>query len=357
MYGTNSYTGGTVVAGANLSVAFETTIGEVPSSFVANNITLNGGELANDLNSGTNISFSANRGVAMGPNGGYLRSGFSNITTVNGVISNSTSGGGPLTIANDTGAVYLANTANTYTGSTTIGTPQVGGFLDNTSSNTSLNPNQGDPVANLSVAHLANGGQNSSIGASTNSAANLVFNSGSGGSATLNYVGAGDSTDRLFTIQSGGASINSSGAGPLNFTNTGSIVVNSATPSTLVLGGTYSGTTPNTFAPQIVDSSVAGNPTTLQINGSLWNLTTGTNNAYSGGTVLAGGTLLLTNAQMLQNGTTTVYAGKLAFASGVTSPVLGGLSGNGSIALADTASNPATLTVAPTTSAAPSAAA
>jgi autotransporter-associated beta strand protein len=162
----------------------------------------------------------------------------------------------------------------------------------------------------------------------------------------LNYTGTGDSTDRLFTIQSGNATINNSGAGPLNFTNTGAIALASAQATTLALGGTYTGPTANTFAPAITDNGAL--PTTVAVNGSLWTIT-GTNNTYTGGTTLSGGTMLLTGATQtaLQNSTVAVYGGKLAFAGGVTSPVvLGGLAGNnGAIVLQDANSTAVTLSV------------
>ena len=230
--------------------------------------------------------------------------------------------------------VYLANPANTYSGSTTIGSAAApANYTFST-------------LSTLNVAHLANGGQTSSIGQSSSDASNLNFNPGTGGAANFNYVGTGDSTDRLFTVSSGTLiNINSSGSGPLSFTNSGATVFSGTQPTVLSLGGSYSGSTPNTFAPQIVDSSNSGNPTTLQINGSLWNVTAGTNSTYTGGTVLSGGTLLLTDATGLQNSTVAVNSGKLVFNGGLTSPVLGGLAGSGSIALADTASNAVTLSV------------
>jgi autotransporter-associated beta strand protein len=71
----------------------------------------------------------------------------------------------------------------------------------------------------LEVNDLANGGVNSPIGKSTNVASNLIIQGG-----TLRYNGPGDSTDRLFTIGTHGASIESSGTGPVIFSNSGSAV-------------------------------------------------------------------------------------------------------------------------------------
>jgi fibronectin-binding autotransporter adhesin len=338
MDGINGYTGGTVINSGLVFAQSELSLGPVPSNFIYNNITLNGGELRDNAN-GVSLSLSANRGIYLGPAGGVLRAGWSNTTTVAGVVS-----GGSLTIANDGQGypgnnVYLANSANTYTGPTTIG----GGALPSSYDYEGL--------STLDVAYLANGGQNSSIGASSNAAANLVFNAynpnyaSSSGTGTLNYAGTGDSTDRLFTIASGSlVQINNVGMGPLNFTNTGAIAIsNNPQAATVALGGAYNGSTPNSFAPQIVDGAF---PTTLQVNSSLWAIT-GSTNTYSGGTVLIGGTLLVPsgNQQALQNSIVTVNGGILAFDAGVTSPAVAGLAGTGSITLADTASNPVTLTV------------
>ncbi len=302
--GTNTYTGGTVVNNGVLYAHSDLALGAVPSSFQPANITLNGGELRDNSNAassgGSSLNLSASRGITLGPAGGVLRAGWSNTTTVNGVVS-----GGSLTIANDgqgfnpPSNVYLANIANTYTGSTTIG----GGALPS-----SYNF---EGISTLTVAHLANGGQNSSIGASSNAAANLVFNSlnysytSSAGTGVLNYAGTGDSTDRLFTIASGAvAEINNNGTGPLNFTNAGAIALTSTLASTLALGGTYAGPTANTFAPQVTDNGAL--PTTLAVNGSLWTLT-GTN-TYTGGTYVTNGTLILANDEAIEEGT-SLYVG------------------------------------------------
>ena len=234
LIGTNTYAGPTVINNGLVLAQSESSLGAVPSSFTNNNITLNGGELR-DASQGASLYLSANRGIYLGSAGGVLRAGWSNTTTVAGVVS-----GGSLTIANDgqgfspPSNVYLANAANTYTGPTTIG----GGALPS-------NYDFGN-LSTLNVAHLANGGQNSSIGASSSAASNLIFNPGSGGTANLNYSGTGDSTNRLFTIASGSAAINSSGTGPLVFTNPGAIVVTGSTPVTLDLGGSYAGSTANT---------------------------------------------------------------------------------------------------------------
>lgn len=105
--------------------------------------------------------------------------------------------------------------ANSYTGATVI-----------ESKYTSTNQIPGQNIVltelvnpTLEVNTLANGGVNSSIGASSSAAQNLYLHAG-----TLKYVGSGSTTDRLFTIGTAGATIDSSGTGPVVFSNTGSAV-------------------------------------------------------------------------------------------------------------------------------------
>lgn len=72
----------------------------------------------------------------------------------------------------------------------------------------------------LSVSLLANGGATgSALGMATNAASNLRIQGG-----TLQYTGAATSTDRLFTIAPTGATLDASGTGAVNFSNTGTIV-------------------------------------------------------------------------------------------------------------------------------------
>src|SRR4029079_16413145 len=74
----------------------------------------------------------------------------------------------------------------------------------------------------LTVNTLLNGGVNSSIGSSTSDASNLVIQG-----STLKYVGTGanGTSNRLFTVGTGGATLDASGASgsSLNFTHTGAL--------------------------------------------------------------------------------------------------------------------------------------
>jgi fibronectin-binding autotransporter adhesin len=109
-----------------------------------------------------------------------------------GVIS----GTGAGIIKEGVGHQLFENAANTYSGATTI--------------------NAGILTAQV----LANGSSNSSIGSSSNAASNLVIGNG----ATFRYSGSGHSTNRSFTINGTadghGASLDASGGGAANWTNT-----------------------------------------------------------------------------------------------------------------------------------------
>ncbi len=119
---------------------------------------------------------------------------------------------------------------NNYTGSTTIiGKYQetlqdqakrdsVGVGVENSTATEEIQYNG----TTLAVSSLADG--NSSIGTST-SAANLRIQG-----STLRYEGSGESTNRLFTIGTAGATIDASGTGAIRFTNSSAITIDTAEP-------------------------------------------------------------------------------------------------------------------------------
>lgn len=174
-----------------------------------------------------------------------------------------------------TGTQVLSG-ANTYTGATRIN----GGVL--------------------SVSNLANGGLASSVGASSNAAANLVLDGGA-----LQYTGAGASTDRQFTLGLAGGTIDASGSGALNFTNTAAIALNGAGSHSLTLTGSNTGA--NTLAAVLGDSGGASSLT--KTGAGTWVLTG--NNSYTGGTFLNGGTLAVAN-----DGNLGAASGALTFNGG-----------------------------------------
>jgi fibronectin-binding autotransporter adhesin len=142
----------------------------------------------------------------------------------------------------------------------------------------------------LLVSVLADGLQNSSIGASSSDAANLVLSR-----ATLRYVGTTNaSTDRLFTIGTTGgnvtSSIESSGTGTLTFSNTGALALLGSSQRTLQLSGTNTGD--NIFRPSITDSgaNTTAHATHLTKDGAGTWIVAG-DNSYTGNTTVTNGTL------------------------------------------------------------------
>jgi fibronectin-binding autotransporter adhesin len=156
----------------------------------------------------------------------------------------------------------------------------------------------------LSVSNLANGGSNSSIGASSNAASNLVF-----GGGTLQYTGStAASTDRLFTIgDSNSATIDASGGigGTLSFTNNGAIAFGNTNAHTLTLTGTNTGN--NTLAASIGDNT--GVTSVVKTGGGTWVLSG--SSSYTGATTVNGGTLLVNGSTASGSAVTVNNSGTL----------------------------------------------
>ena len=232
--GSNNYSGVTTISAGTLQVGFSTLGSDLGPGSVADN-----GQL---------IFSASNQGVG-----------------------NLISGSGTVFVAPST-AVDLSNASNTYSGSTTVD-------------------------GSLFVATLTNGGSASSIGSSSNAAANLIF-----GNGTLEYTGStAQTTNRLFTIGqaiASGATINASGSGSgtLSFTNTGAIALVASITHTLTLTGSNTGA--NTFAPSLSDQSVGKASSLVKAGAGTWDLTNSAS-SYTGSTSVNGGIL---NVATLGNG-------------------------------------------------------
>lgn len=188
-------------------------------------------------------------------------------------------------IKEQAGTWRVSNQNNSFTGATTIGGE--GGVLE--------------------VTKLANGGENSSIGASLATAGNLVI----GTNGTLRYVGAGDSTNRLFTLGTGTTIIESSGTGAVNFTDSGGLMGFAGTGARIfTLGGTYAGD--NVMGVTIRDQNGTAQTSLAKNDAGTWILTA--NNTYTGNTVINDGKLIIGNGGTVGN----VGTGKviLAFDTG-----------------------------------------
>ncbi|HEY3394420.1 MAG TPA: hypothetical protein VGK58_17030, partial [Lacipirellulaceae bacterium] len=92
----------------------------------------------------------------------------------------------------------------------------------------------------LTASALANGALSSSIGRSSNAASNLYIQG-----STLKYVGSAASTDRLFTIGTGGATIDASGSGAINFSNSAALGIDVAEQRTGNVNAFATGNTTN----------------------------------------------------------------------------------------------------------------
>lgn len=158
-------------------------------------VNLNGGTLA--LNT---FAAGANTGAkTINFNGGLLQARTTSATFLGGtaITANVLADGARI----DTNGQSVTNTTPLlHSGAVTDGglTKLGAGTLNQTSGASSYNGVTTITAGTLGTSVLANGGANSSIGASSNDAANLVFNGG-----TLQYNGGTTSSDRNFTIVAG----------------------------------------------------------------------------------------------------------------------------------------------------------
>ena len=184
---------------------------------------------------------------------------------MSGVISES---GGTRSLTK-TGAGDLQPTANnSYTGPTMI---------------------QGGTVT---IVTSGNGGQTSPLGASSAAATNLVID---GGALRWTAIGAAASTDRLFTMGPGGATLDFSGAA-LGFTNTGTLGLSGAdTPRTLTLTGVNS-TDSNILRFSIPDN---GSGATTVTKAGAGRVTLAGDSTYTGVTNVTAGRLQVASANAL----------------------------------------------------------
>ncbi len=276
--GTSTYSGPTVVEGANVHFAMNADFGNTSQvASTAGAIGVDAGVINNDaflnrLNSSSNPANDAAGNPVVWDRGGLMlgtseygmnlnftsgpmanaadmslaahEGGSMYIGTITPAFSTYRLGGGSgaLTLPNAnqlTGANSVVATnggevrvtgSNNYTGATRIIAKYQTSLIDAAAADT-INFTDDDAIPNdqeyvgttLTAMTLANGGSPSSIGSSPNAAGNLVIQG-----STLKYVGGAVSTDRLFTIGSGGAAIDASGSGAVNFTNTGALAVDIA---------------------------------------------------------------------------------------------------------------------------------
>ncbi len=300
--GTSTYTGATTIYAGKLSVSVINNGGVAGNLGAATsdpaNLVLDGGTL---LYTGANAS--TDRNFTLGVNGGTieangsgpinflgtptivvdgartltLRGTNSGNNTLTGVLPDAASGLTSLT-KTDSGKWVVAG-LNTYTGVTTIS----GGIL--------------------AAAVINNGGVAGNLGAATSASSNIVIDGG-----TLLYTGAGETTDRGFSVGANGGTVDASGTGALTFT--GNVPSSTATGSrTLTLTGSNVGQ--NTLTGVVSDPATSGALSLTKAGAGTWVLTAA--NTYSGVTTISGGIL---SVATLANGGTASHLGKAAVAAG-----------------------------------------
>ena len=197
------------------------------------------------------------------------------------VYSGVLSGAGSFTKVGS-GKLTLGSTASSYAGATTIS----GGTL--------------------SVAVLAVGGSNSSIGASSSAAANLVINGG-----VLQYTGGTVSTDRNFTIGDTNATIDGGGTGALTLTGAAAFATADVS-RTLTLTGTFASTSDGASSNRDVISGILADNGTGALsvvkNGTGYWLLSGSK-SFSGGVTVNAGGLEYDNSGAIGTGTFTINGG------------------------------------------------
>jgi fibronectin-binding autotransporter adhesin len=225
-----------------------------------------------------------------------------------GMVTNSSTSARTITLTEGTAVTHTFSgflSGNLNIAKTGAGTQEFTGVGNNYTGSTSVTGGV------LAVSKLANGGVESSVGMSSSSSGNLVVNGG-----TLRYIGGGDSTDRLFQIggssAGGQGTLESSGTGAINFTNTGAVAWGTtAQTRTFNLGGTNEGL--NTLSVAINNNG--GSAVSVVKNGTGTWVLAGTN-GYTGATTVNGGKLLLTGT--MANSATSVESGGTFGGTGTT---------------------------------------
>ncbi len=225
----------------------------------------------------------------------------------------STASSGTLSIASavDTAGNTLTLTSSGSTAGTLSGVISGTGAVTKTGTNTwtvsGLNTYTGITTVSagvFSVTTLADGGSASGIGASDNSAANLVLDGG-----TLRFAGTtAQTSNRLFTLGLGGGTLDSSGSGSntLGLTATGSLAFSGSGSRTLTLTGSNTGT--NSLAAVIDDNG--GATSVVKSSTGQWLMSAA--NTYTGSTTVTGGTLNAGNDAAFGTGTLVLNGGTLS---------------------------------------------
>jgi len=319
----STFTGTYTVTGGRLGVNADLALGPAPTSFVANDITLNGGIFMNmtqatsdtGFAAGFTVTLNANRGITLGAGGGTFQTGYNLALTIPGVIS----GAGPL-VKNDNGTLVLGG-ANTYTGATTLnagalsitspgnlGTGNLnltGGTLLYTGASATMTNNIADGTGALSI--VQSGTVLTTTGAITGAAGQTLTLNGVG---TFVLSGAGDDAGGRLIVNSGTAVLAKASTGGVH-----AVGANGGTDYALVLNGGTAQLGGSGGDQIYVNSAVQVNGGTFDLNGRSEGFDTLTSNAAAG--VVTNTSASTTSTLTLgQNNGTAVFTGTLKDGAG-----------------------------------------
>jgi len=254
--------------------------------------------------------------------------------TTDRVIDMNSTTGGPSIQSDGTGALILAGNITatgagsktlTLTGSNTSSNTVSGTIVDNSAANITSVTKASTGTWKLSGANTYSGKTQVSRGTLTVSslnkvgtpsassslgrpitAANGTINLGSSTTlGILQYIGAGETTDRIVNLSgtTGGATLRNDGTGALVFTSDFTATGNGA--KSLTLRGSNSAV--SVVSGKIVDSTSA--TSVVKDDSGIWKLTAA--NTYTGTTTITAGTLQIGNAAAISTGTLAWNTGSL----------------------------------------------
>ena len=345
--GVNTFAGGmTINAGtvaANTSQAFgtgmvsnNTTIYLTNGMTVANALAITGGFLG--------VNGSVTNGSATWSNNIYLYGGvkFDGCAAQNNGVTMTLGGGtvdafiltnasaSPVQIKAQSygNVVFNCTVAGNYTALNDGANVGGGSWRFNSTNNsfrTTSSPGFTMSYTTLYANNIASNGYPCSLGSGTTNGIQIIQFGGGGGGGTLDFTGAGGTSDRILQIASS-ANLSSDGTGLVRFTAN---VNNTLTGvQTFTLGGTNNGQLDG-----VIPDSNAGVVLPLTKNGSgTWTLC-GVN-TYSGVTTINAGTLVIGGAGQLDSGnyaTNLVNNGAFNYASSAAQTLGGVISGTGSL--------------------------